>query len=375
MKITYIHNCRIPTEKAHGYQIAKMCEAFSNNGAEVELIVPARQNHIKENIFDYYKVKNNFSIKYLKFIDFLAWPWLPQQIGFALISLEFLVLAFFQKIGKDKIIYTRSPEIAWLFSLRGYKTFFECHQLPKKKSTVFGWLLKNTDGIITITNGLKQDLVKDYNYPTAKILTAPDGVDLDTFDIKITREQARAQLVLPLDKKIVLYTGHLFTWKGVDTLAQASKKIPDDILIYTVGGDENEIKNFNKRNPNHKIINVPAVSREDVAIWLKAADLLVLPNSAKEKISEKYTSPLKLFEYMASGTPIIASDLPSIREIITNEASFFFPDNTNSLKEAIQNALNPICISQNKQPYLLDIDRYTWARRAENINNFIRKYA
>lgn len=365
----------MPTEKAHGYQIAKMCEAFSDNGVEVELIVPTRQNHIKENIFDYYKIKNNFSIKYLKFIDFLAWSWLPQRIGFIFISLEFLMIAFFQKIDKDRIIYTRTPEIAWLFSMRGYKTFFECHQLPEKKSIILNWLLKNTNGIITITNGLKQDLVKDYNYPIAKILTAPDGVDLDTFDIKITREQARTQLALPLDKKIALYTGHLFSWKGVDTLAQASKTISDDILIYTVGGDENEIKNFNKRNPDHKIINIPAVSREEVAIWLKASDLLILPNSAKEKISEKYTSPLKLFEYMASGTPILASDLPSIREVLNEtNATFFQSDNHDDLLLQLLNLRSTphvnLFIAKSSKAYK-QIHLYLWNNRASTIFTLI----
>lgn len=365
----------MPTEKAHGYQIAKMCEAFSNNGVEVELIVPARKNHIKENIFDYYKTKDNFSVKYLKFIDFFAWSWLPHSMGFKLNVLEFLITALIHKPNKDRIIYTRTPEIAWMFSVLGYKTFFECHQLPENKSFLFNLFVRKTTGIITITNGLKKDIVEQYGYPAQKIITAPDGVDLDTFDIQISREQARIQQSLPQDKKIVLYTGHLFTWKGVDTLAQASKIISDDILIYTVGGDKNEIADFNKRNPDHKTINIPAVPREQVAIWLKSADLLVLPNSAKEKISEKYTSPLKLFEYMASGTPIIASDLPSIREVLNEtNATFFETDDAKSLSKIITTSKNrqyelDVNASQAKKSTL----NYTWMARSINILEFVRQ--
>lgn len=365
----------MPTEKAHGYQIVKMCEAFADNKMNVELIVPKRHNYIKDDVFTYYHARNNFTFRYLKFIDFFSWSWLNHKIGFTLNILEFLLLSLFLKIDKQNIIYTRSPEIAWLFGVRGYKTFLECHQLPEKKSKLFGYFIKKIHGIVTITNGLKQDLVADYAYSADNILTAPDGVDLETFDIKITCQEAREQLGLPGDKKIILYTGHLYTWKGVDTLADASKNLPVDILIYTVGGDAQEIEAFNQRNLNHKIITVPAVSREKVAIWLKAADLLILPNSAKEKISEKYTSPLKLFEYMASGTPIIASDLPSIQEVLTDNTCLFFnADDTNDLI----NKLLDICDRKNEL-ILIGLNakntsyEYTWQQRSAKISELLNR--
>lgn len=375
MNITYIHNCRMPTEKAHGYQIVKMCEAFADNGVNVELIVPKRHNHIEDDIFTYYHTKNNFAFRYLKFIDFFSWPRLNQKIGFTLNILEFLLLCLFLKIDKQNIIYTRSPEIAWLFGVRGYKTIYECHQLPKVRSGMFNFFIKKIHAIVTITNGLKQDLMAEYAYPADKILTAPDGVDLETFDIKITKQEARQKLNLPNDKKIILYTGHLYTWKGVDTLANASKNLPADILIYTVGGDAQEIESFNQRNPNHKIITAPAVSREKVAIWLKAADLLILPNSAKEKISAKYTSPLKLFEYLASGTPIIASDLPSVNEILDqNDCIFFTADDASSLASTILKSLSDELLLNDLTSKMKKIAlQYSWQQRSALILSKIIK--
>jgi glycosyltransferase involved in cell wall biosynthesis len=53
----------------------------------------------------------------------------------------------------------------------------------------------------------------------------------------------------------------------------------------------------------------------DVANHLSRADILVLPNSANA-VSSRYTSPLKLFEYLAAGRPIVASDLPALREVL-----------------------------------------------------------
>jgi len=365
----------MPTEKAHGYQIVKMCEAFADNGVVIELIVPKRRNHIKDDVFTYYHTRNNFTFRYLKFIDFFSWSWLNHKIGFTLNILEFLLLSLSLKIDKQNIIYTRSPEIAWLFGVRGYKTFYECHQLPEKKSKLFGYFIKKIHGIVTITNGLKQDLVADYTYSADKISTAPDGVDLETFDIKITRQEAREQLGLPGNKKIILYTGHLYTWKGVDTLADASKNLPVDILIYTVGGDAQEIDAFYQRNPNHKTINIPAVTREKVAIWLKAADLLILPNSAKEKISAKYTSPLKLFEYLANGTPIIASDLPSVNEILDqNDCAFFTADDASSLASTILKSLSDELLLNDLTSKMKKIAlQYSWQQRSALILSKIIK--
>ena len=62
-KIIYLANVRLPTEKAHGIQIVKMCEAFAGLGLEVELVVPNRLNSIQDDIFDYYGVKKNFVLK------------------------------------------------------------------------------------------------------------------------------------------------------------------------------------------------------------------------------------------------------------------------------------------------------------------------
>ena len=63
--ILYIANIRLPTEKAHGVQIMEMCSAFSAQGVNVELVVPKRRNTLIEDPFDFYKIKNNFTISRL----------------------------------------------------------------------------------------------------------------------------------------------------------------------------------------------------------------------------------------------------------------------------------------------------------------------
>ena len=110
-----------------------------------------------------------------------------------------------------------------------------------------------------------------------------------------------------------------------------------------------------------------------IPYYLKAADVLVLPNSAQDKKS-KHTSPLKLFEYMSSSTPIIASDLKNFREILNDQNAIFFKsDNSQDLAEKIQIILNNENLAQNiSQQAFQDVKNYTWQIRAEKIIEFIK---
>src|SRR3989338_10823765 len=70
MRLLYISNQRLPSEKSYGIQIAKMCEAFARACVEVTLLIPSRDNPIQETIFDYYGINKNFTVKKVSAPDF-----------------------------------------------------------------------------------------------------------------------------------------------------------------------------------------------------------------------------------------------------------------------------------------------------------------
>ncbi|MCG2808867.1 MAG: glycosyltransferase, partial [Candidatus Portnoybacteria bacterium] len=112
----------------------------------------------------------------------------------------------------------------------------------------------------------------------------------------------------------------------------------------------------------------------EIPYYLKAADVLVLPNSGKEEISKSWTSPMKMFEYMASQRPIVASDLISLREILNeNNAVLVEPDNSRALAEGIMSALKKDDFSAK---ILIEawqnVQKYTWTERVKNILLFIK---
>jgi glycosyltransferase involved in cell wall biosynthesis len=113
-----------------------------------------------------------------------------------------------------------------------------------------------------------------------------------------------------------------------------------------------------------------------IPFWMKSADVLVLPNSKKvDEMQSKATSPLKLFEYMASGTPIVASDIPAIREIV-NDAEVFFvePDSPEKLAEKIKEVLsNPKEAERRAGLAKEKVKEFAWIKRAEKIAGFLER--
>ncbi len=373
-KLCYVSNIRLPTEKAHGLQIMKMCEAFTHQGIETELVVSRRKNHLTDDPFHFYTIATRFQIARIGSIDLL---WLPffKKCWFLVqnITFYFSVKKYFSR-KNSQIYYTRDVLIAAWASRRIPNMFYEIHSLPKKVRRIHRKAWTGARGIIAISQGIKDALIS-YGIPESKILVAHDAVDIQQFQILESKQECRAKLQLPQAQKIVLYTGHLYEWKGANLLAEAAEKLPETIHLYFVGGTNEDIELFKRKYPYQNIHIVGWQSHDVIPYWLRAADFVVLPTSAKEKIGDVYTSPLKLFEYIASGTPIIASQTQSIQEILKpGDATFFQPDDVSDLVEKIRSSIeNNNGAQEDAAKKLAKNFDLSWDSRAEKILEFISK--
>lgn len=371
MKLFYVQNARIPTEKAHGIQIMKTCEALARLGHSVELTVPRRFNSIKEDPFDYYEIDKIFKIRKLPCLDLIP---LDKYLGYLSLWIESLSFLFFVLLylpfKKADLVYTRDKFLLPL-SFFSKNFIFEAHTFPKNYF-IYSPFLKKLKGMVVITQKLK-DLFLEKGIPQNRILVAADGVDLEKFAVKETKEECRRKLNLPQDKKVVLYTGHLYKWKGAGMLLAAARQSPNHLFVF-IGGTKDDTAKFKKQaeNLNHVLIAGHRPYRE-IPYWLKSADVLVLPNSGQEDISQYWTSPLKMFEYMASRKPIIASDLPSIREILNEtNALLVEPDNPEALGRGIEEVLKDSQLSERiSVKAFQDVQPYAWRQRTKRILDFI----
>lgn len=376
-RLFLIFHGRFPSEKAASLFAAKECEAFGKSGFSVTLLVPRRLERSKVNPYSYYDLKENFNVVYLPTIDFFGIPFFKNfifKISFIVFSFTSFIYLLF-KAGRQDLIYS-NESLPILFSTFYFpNTLYELHDFPEGKSFFYKVLFCRVKYLL-VTNKWKADeVVRLFGIDREKIICERNAVEVEDFDISVSKEEAREKLGLPKDKKIITYTGHLYSWKGVDTLAEAGKILPKDCLVIFIGGTDEDVSIFKGKYGNNKnILIVGHKDHSEIPLWQKAADVLVLPNTAKEDISKYYTSPMKLFEYMASRRPIVATDIPSIREIVNDEnAIIVLPDNSEALAIGIKKALDGenLVMDITNRAYE-DVLLHTWDKRAERIINFIR---
>ena len=375
-KLIYITNTRLPSEKANSYQSMQMCHSFSKAFNKVELWV-GRCNNTKKlsdikDIFGYYNLEKNFTIRSFFQFDSIFLRHLNEFVWANLKSLIFsfnvcLHLIKYRK-SSEIIIYTRDWHILYVYmlfkkiGLVNNRIFYESHKFSKSILII----LSKIDGLVVINKYLSK-VYKEHGIK--RVFTAHDGVNIEEH-----AEISEYKHMPNKEEYIILYTGNLFPWKGVNTLVDSIEYLPKNFKLVCVGGSGkylNDLKSYVKKTSDLKRINVIAhVSKVELLEYIEDSDVLVLPNSAKDKMS-LYTSPIKLFEYMASNRPIVASNLSSITEVLSERNSFLFePDNAKDLADKIQKALSLDCSKAIDQAYE-DVKPYTWKKRARNITKFM----
>lgn len=371
MKLVYLADMRLPTDWAHGIQIMKMCEAFAKNGAAVELVVPRRFNPLKGDPFTYYGVERVFTVKKLPCVDLTMggankFAFLVQKMTFFLVARLYL---WFQSYD---VLYTRETLAGFFFS----RSVLELHAIPPRVRQFQVKLWQRAERIVTVTGGIRSILVRQ-GINRSDIIVAPDGVDTAMFERRTDNGQTRQELGLPPDQKIAMYTGslYLYDWKGVDVLLAAARTLPPGIVMVIVGGTPPEVATLKKNIQSDNIIVTGRQPYTQMPRYLQAADVLLLPNTANSAHSERYTSPLKLFEYMASGRPIVASDLPSLREVLNERNALLVPPgDPQSLARGIIQTVNDREGAERRAVQArADAEGYTWQKRAEGIIRFCKK--
>jgi glycosyltransferase involved in cell wall biosynthesis len=236
----------------------------------------------------------------------------------------------------------------------------------------FVW--RRADVYVTITQALAHELRERFG-DRDRVFVVPDGAGAPL--PPAPAPQAPAAPAAPPATPTTLtagYAGHLYPWKGVDTLVRAIALLPAARAVI-VGGHPKEA-DLARVTSLASALGIASrveltglVPPTDVAARLAAASILVLPNSASA-ISNRYTSPLKLFEYLAMGRPIVASDLPAIREILTDGETALLvpPDDPEALARALARlAADPgLAASLAAGAHAL-APSFTWTARAERL--------
>ncbi len=369
MNIAYVANVRLPTEKAHGLQIMSMCRAFARNGHRVRLVVPKRKNIHAETPWAFYGFHEEFEIVEAPIFDFISYDRVLGRVALWLNTLQFLVTARRAVHAfKPDVVYAREP---WYGSLAPEAPHvFEAHDFTARVTPLHRRWWKRVARIVTVTAGLKKVFVA-HGVSEEKIAVAHDGVDAATFAVRESKAEARAALGLPNDAFIAIYTGHLYSYKGADDLLEAAAKSEKAHAVF-VGGRPDDLARMQARAKELAVSNVTFAGRvphAQIPSYLRAADLAVLPTRGTDRHASEFLSPLKLFEYLAAGKALVATDLPSVREVLSDTSAVFVPASDPTALAAALDALAaaPDRVATLERESLRLAEKHSWTQRAKEV--------
>lgn len=294
-------------------------------------------------------------------------------------ALVWLSVFLMQHRGSRPTFYVIDRMLAFLLIF--LKLFFRFTLVFEYHAFYYNWLdrliLRKTDALIFLTHALQKKAREFFPFSQSSCVL-PEGIALEPFRAleNISVADLREELNLPKDKTLIGYIGRfrpLGLDKGIETLIEAASHLPSGIVIYCVGGTKDEIARYEgiaeARGVRDSIIFLPFQDSKRVPKFARAFDMLVYIPPANDFFSY-YTSPMKLFEYMAAQKPVIVSDLPAFREIISEQEAWFIkPQDATGL-------VNIVSIILREQQEILrgkidsayqKVAQYAWDKRAGRI--------
>lgn len=345
MKIAYCTNVRLPSERAHGHQIAQVCDSLARLGHEVTIFAPFRKNVVTDSYHAYYNAEPAVKIEHLGSFDPIQSPLLPGVTG--LLTLNAMLRRALRTSLRDShfdIAYTRSPALLPAMLESGIPVVLELHQLPRRNKRAFVKQCNQCRVVSCLTSPMR-DALLEWGVSAEHVMVAGDAVDIGRFKTLPSKEAARQQFKIQTERLVVGYVGRLKTLgmeKGVASLIDALKFLHDahEFFGLVVGGpakDQNEYEALAKDAGLNgtDVLFTGEIPAADVPAALAACDIFVMP--FPDLPHYRYNmSPLKMFEYMAAGRPIITSDLPTVRDVLSDETAVFCkPGDTASLVLAL----------------------------------------
>jgi len=368
MKIACITTSKIPSSTANSIQAMKVCQALQQVGESVHLWVPRFQTAAWKEISDIYGLSTSFEVDWINFFkgarqyDF---SWKAVQAGSA---------------WGAQVIYTWALQAAVIGVMRKIPTVMEFHDLPT--GTLGPHLFRtflNAPGkkvLLTTTRALANGLQEKFNVtiPDSILQIAPNGTELERYEHLPSPSQARRQLEFK-DTFSIVYSGHFYSGRGMAILVSLAKELPQFQFLW-VGGRPEDIEPWKNKLTQEAIDNVVItgfIANQSLPLYQAAGDILIMPYQRAISGSSggnivNVINPMKMFDYLASGRAIAASDIPVFHEVLNEKnAMFCTPEDEESWIKTIKmlandNNLRQRFAKQAKQ----DASLYTWKSRARH---------
>jgi glycosyltransferase involved in cell wall biosynthesis len=290
----------------------KMCSALAGLGHTVNLF--AKTSKLTEDPYDFYGVTGDFQLyfrpkEHSMSVSFLLgwriWKW---------------ILKWQIKVQQPDLIYSRDARALYSVRSLGIPFIFEAHILPKQPERQ-KWMFDHPSfrRLVVISKALKDDYLAQFRrLDDSKVLVAHDAASPPPSPIDPVLRGNDGRLR-------VGYIGNLYPGRGLEIIPKLAELCPW-AHFHIVGGSEESLEHWKRRLASTPNITLHGfVPHRETAGFLVAFDVVIAPYQSRvqahggKNLTQRWMSPLKIFEYMAYGKPIIASDLPVLKEVLEDE--------------------------------------------------------
>lgn len=315
MNIVYLHGAPVPSRAASTVQVMKMCDAFAALGHRVTLFAPraSAAEAAGGDVHARYGVRSGFAFESMIFPA--RFPW-----GLAMA----LQMAWQARRLRPDVVYARHAVAAYACAIARLTVIFEAHRPAAHLKRSERWALRRLvqhprlRTLVAISGALRAQFANDWPGPRAPMLVAHDGADPARAAPAEHASRAGAGMQ-------VGYIGNLFPGRGVDLVIDLARRCPEAVF-HIVGGADADLAYWRPRAALQNLHLHGYLPHPEAQKMLQDFDVVLAPYGERVAVHgdpsadiSAYFSPLKLFEYMAAGKPIVCSDVAVLQEVVEPE--------------------------------------------------------
>ncbi|TSC80419.1 MAG: putative glycosyltransferase [Candidatus Peregrinibacteria bacterium Gr01-1014_25] len=377
MRIAYCTNVRLPSERAHGHQVARVCDALAGMGHEVVILAPYRRNPITSDFWSFHGADRRVRLTHIGYVDPIDHPLLPKIAQLPILNGQLrMTLPHAVRAGRFDLLYTRSPALLGSLLTCGHPTILELHALPQWNRQRFVRQCNRCTLVVCLTSAMRDELAA-WGVDARRIVVEPDAVDLAAFTQTPHAPSPELEKVaIESGTPVIGYAGQLESMglsKGIpellDALELLRRKGAKFHTLIAGPQPKNDALTARLTFAAH-CTYLGFLPHDRIPALLAMCSILVYPAPKSDhSFYVRDTSPLKIFEYMAAGKPIVTADLPPIRDVLDESmASFCKPGDPDDLARAIGDVLrHPDEARARAEKARKAVERYTWGKRMARI--------
>ena len=310
-KVIFITRLKLPANKAYCGNVLRVAEAIQRLRSGSVLVARCARALCREHTFDTTRYGTTGQVTLL----------LAPRSNFLFFA-KITILLLKNKRARP-LIYTREPEVSYLAEHMGLRVGLHLHTIYPK--TLLGrlrnYFLRNTKHpIFPVSEGMASVLIEQNAISEDRVTVIRNGVNLRQFQDLPSRSKARERLNISEASPVCVYSGSLYTGRGIDIIMSCAMEL-SDVQFSILGGDTCTIERLRCDAPKNVVFH-GYLDHEAVRLFLRAANILLMPYQENIGLgggathSVEIIGPLKLYEYMASGTAIISSRLGALEEVL-----------------------------------------------------------